>query len=180
MYISGLLTMLSNLLFVLLYKEQLYWNSYTQHVLQRDSSSEFSQTVASYWIAYLLTTAVGLGSAIASMYGLHKTSLQQKRDGLPNENTCPACKTVMLINFLIFCQLLLNVIALIVKLLCPHQVVLINYLAFLRVPFSNSAISALSPVIILVRSGTYNKSLRDFKKWRLSKSVSQETTVSEI
>lgn len=121
--------------------------------------------VISWWYFGLTNPyfQVSFGSAISSMWALHKVHEERQKQGLMPGNECPACFTVMIINIMMCCQFMISSVSLGVAWGAPGDVVLVHYLEFLQFPLSNCALSAFNPVIILVRSGGMKK-LKLFKR----------------
>ena len=173
---GGVLTVVTNLLCVL--GEPSAWNPYIQQVLYIDFRITSPYFMA-YLVLYLANVGTALGTALASMYGLAQNSKERKRAGISSEASCTACRTVMMINFLISVQFLFTMTSWLVTWACPNNLVLINYTAFLRFPLCNCVMSALNPVIIIVRSGILKQQLVERRnKWKSGVSDALSTTTA--
>ena len=148
-----------------MYNPTAAWCIYTQQVLNfRTLTPTFLLVI----LTYVLTVCVSVTSAIASLIALHRNHKEREKSlNLPPELPCPACFTVCLINLLVVTQFLISVISLTVS-WTVHDVVVRHYLEFLQFPLSNCALSALNPLIMLVRSGDFRERI---KKYRTGKTV---------
>ena len=147
-----------------MYNPTAAWCIYTQQVLNfRTLTPTFILVI----LTYVLTVCVSVTSAVASMRGLRRHHIEREKNNLPPGGECNACFTVLLINFLVVTQFLISVISLTVS-WTVDDVVVRHYLEFIQFPLSNCALSALNPLIMLVRSGDFRERI---KKYRTGKTV---------
>ena len=116
------------------------------------------------------------------MHGLHLHHLEREKAGLPAGGECPACLTVVIINCLVMGQFLVAVVSLTVMWACPEETVLIHYLEFIQFPLTNCILSALNPVVMLVRSGRFGSVTGKGKRGKSGKQtpITEEKNISSI
>ncbi|KAL5267551.1 hypothetical protein ACHWQZ_G004551 [Mnemiopsis leidyi] len=160
-------------------QDALHWSIYSQQVL--DFAHPTTTTILII-LLYVISVFVSLTSAAVSMRGLHLHHIEREKAGLPPGGECPACLTVVIINCLVMGQFLVAILSLTVMWACPDETVPIHYLEFIQFPLANCILSALNPVIMLVRSGRFGSAAGKDKKGKSGKQIqlTEEKNISSL
>ena len=156
------------------------WSSYSLQV----SGSTMSAVHIVGYVKAGGNMVVSLSSAALSVWGLkgadklRKTGENDKKRGGKE-----AALTIAYLNILIAMQFILVVTSLVVQHRFPHELILMNYLFFLTFPFANTLISAVNPLIYVLRSSKIKQGLLVLRRapFQISKTtLSGNTILSDI
>ena len=156
--------------------DTLQWSIYTQQVI---NYHHITPTLIIILLVYVLTITVSISSAFVSMRVLRQHHLERQKAGLPSGAECPACFTVCLINFLVMSQFLISAVSLVLIWTKSVDMVVVHYLEFLQFPFTNCVLSALNPLIMLVRSGRFGSVKEMFKSTKREHTAATFVSVSD-
>jgi hypothetical protein len=138
---------------------------------------EFTATVNVAFTKATCNMTVSLCSAALSIWGLKRAEKMKKTAG-NEKNRCgkDAATTIVYLNILIGLQFILLITSLVVKHKFLQHVTLMNYINFITYPFSNTLISAVNPLIYIVRCSKIRQGLL---KRKPSQSQSGNPTLSD-
>lgn len=125
---------------------------------------------------------VSLSSAALSVWGLKGADkLRTTGENGKKRGGKEAALTIAYLNILIGMQFILIITSLVVQHKFPHELILMNYLFFLTFPFANTLISAVNPLIYVLRSSKIKQGLLRKVPSQISKTtLSGNTILSDI
>ena len=162
-------------------EEDHIWSSHTLHIYGRSFVSKPKITIPNI-LAYVKSTInmmISLSSAGLSVWGLNRadkmqqsaSSDQKKRSGRE------AAITIAYLNILIGLQFILLIMSIVLLYGYPHEVVLMNYSLFLAYPFVNTLLSAINPLVYILRCSKIRRRLLSKAGFSNVTVVSGNTTV---
>ena len=140
------------------------WSSYTLQLFARSYYFHPTQQVEYYFGATKATSnmLISLGTAALSVWGLRRAdakSLENKKENGKKRGGREAAVTIAYLNILIGLQFILNAMAVVIQQKLPKQLILLKYMYFLAYPLANTLISAVNPLIYIVRSSKIRQAL---------------------
>ena len=160
------------------------WSSYSLQVVGNSFPSGSTMS-AVHIVGYVKAggnMVVSLSSAALSVWGLkgadklRKTGENDKKRGGKE-----AALTIAYLNVLIAMQFILVITSLVVQHRFPRELILMNYLFFLTFPLANTLISAVNPLIYVLRSSKIKQSLLRRAPFQISKTtLTGNTILSDI
>ena len=130
------------------------WSSYTVQVFAKNFTTEPGIPVT-FILAITKATGnmfVSLTSAALSVWGLKRADTFKKtKETERKRGGKEAAMTIAYLNILIGLQFILLMMVVVVLLKFRQNIPLMNYVFFFTMPFSNTLISAVNPLIYIVR-----------------------------
>ena len=156
------------------------WSLYSLQMFAESFITEHTLSPA-FIVGYTKATCnmcVSLSTAALSVWGLKRAEKQNEmtKGGEKKRGGKEAAVTIAYLNILIGLQFLLMVMSLVVRQRFPQQVILMNYLFFLTWPFSNTLISAINPLIYIIRSSKIREVLMKTAPTQISRAYLSENT----
>ena len=140
------------------------WSSYTLQLFARSYYFHPTQLVE-FYVGYTKMTCnmlISLATAALSVWGLRRAdakSLENKKENGKKRGGREAAITIAYLNILIGLQFILNAMKVVIQQILPEQLILLKYMYFLAYPLANTLISAVNPLIYIVRSSKIRQAL---------------------
>ena len=129
------------------------WSPYSLQVFPRNYISGLEFPVA-FIVVYIKATGnvvVSLSSAALSVWGLKRADKVQKNKANEKRSGKEAAMTIAYLNIIIGLDFILIIMTIIVQQRFSQNVILSGYVFFLAMPIANTLISAINPLIYIVR-----------------------------
>ena len=129
------------------------WSSYSLQVFPRNYITGLEFPVA-FIVVYTKATGnvvISLSSAVLSVWGLKRADKVQKNKANEKRSGKEAAMTIAYLNIIIGLDFILIIMTIIVQQKFSQNVILSGYVFFLAMPIANTLISALNPLIYIVR-----------------------------
>jgi hypothetical protein len=173
-------------LLAMYFEDEQVWSLYCLQNLPMSymTSTQFSATFILTYAKAACNMVVSLSSAALSVWGLRRADKMKKataNESIRGAGGKEAAITLVYLNILVGLQFLLLILLLVVKKNFPDQDTMMNYVYFLAFPFSNTLISAVNPLIYIVRSSKIRQELLKRGPSRVSNAgFSGNTALSHI
>ena len=159
--------------------EEQVWNTFCLQIFSKSAIRwKFNGTSSLIGYCKVATNMlISLFSAALSVWGLKKADRMKRNvgNGVRSSGN-EAVLTIVYLNCLIGMHFVLLTLTLVIQRVCPEKIILINYIAFLNIPFSNTIISAINPLIYILRSSKIKKKLFQHSANKVNKSATSDNT----
>lgn len=137
------------------------WSPFSLQVFPRNyiTGQEFPLAFIVVYIKAAGNVVVSLGSACLSVWGLKRADRVQKSTANEKQSGREAAMTIAYLNVMIGLDFILIIMTIIVHQIFSQHVILSNYVFFLALPVANTLISAINPLIYIVRCSKIRRGL---------------------
>ncbi|KAL5257048.1 hypothetical protein ACHWQZ_G012091 [Mnemiopsis leidyi] len=137
------------------------WSPFSLQVFPRNyiTGQEFPLAFIVVYIKAAGNVVVSLGSASLSVLGLKRADNVQKSTANEKQSGKEAAMTIAYLNVMIGLDFILIIMTIIVHQIFSQHVILSNYVFFLALPVANTLISAINPLIYIVRCSKIRRGL---------------------
>ena len=158
-----------------------FWNTFCLQIFGKESIRRVFETPSTSFLLGYSKTALNmltsLLSAVLSVWGIKKADRAKKSVGSGVKSSGnDAAVTIVYLNCLIAMHFVLFMSSLVLQRVCPEKRILINYISFLNIPFSNTIISAINPLIYILRSSKIKQKLFQLSPRKISGAGTSENT----
>ena len=148
------------------YTEELGWHQEIQCVVPVSFAEQpFTIGFILYMVTFFLNVLICGASAWMCHVGLVRAYREKVEKGLQTGNECHGCKTMIYLNLLVLVQFFFMLLCAFAPLVVQHCSLTKIIAEFLATPFASCLLSAMNPLIILVRSEAISKEVRSRLPW---------------